>query len=64
MSARQWEHMDTDISVCNGLIDLKLQEVCSNKHINRIIYYFSFIEPELKNGNVLSGYLNLLGTFT
>ncbi len=34
MAAGQCEHMDTDISVCNGLINLKLQEVYSNKHIN------------------------------
>ncbi len=33
-AARQCEHLETRISVCNGLIDLKLQEVCSNKHIN------------------------------
>ncbi len=34
MAARQSEHMEIHISVCNDLIDLKLQEVCSNKHIN------------------------------
>ncbi len=34
MAAEQCEHMETHISVCNDLIDLKLQEVCSNKHIN------------------------------
>jgi len=34
MAARQCEHIDTHISVCNGLNCLKLQEVCSNKFIN------------------------------
>ncbi len=34
MATRQCEHMGTHISVCNGLIDLKLQEICSNQHIN------------------------------
>ncbi len=34
MADRVCEHMETHISVCNDLIDLKLQEVYSNKHIN------------------------------
>ncbi len=45
MAARQCEHMDTHISVCNDLIDLKLQEVYSNTYQlrqSRIIFFFSF----------------------
>ncbi len=34
MVDRQCEHMETHISVCNGLIGLKLQEVYSNRYIN------------------------------